>query len=77
MPVPQKKTPRRTPLLFPDEKGTERRLTIDPIPIILIVALLIIVVIYYRILNAIRRDIKSELKTLRELISKGKSDKRR
>ena len=40
----------------------------DPIPIILIVALLVIVVIYYRILNAIRRDIKAELKGLRDLI---------
>ena len=39
----------------------------DPIPIILIVALLVIVVIYYRILNAIRRDIKEELKNLRNL----------
>jgi len=36
----------------------------DPIPIILVVALLIIVVIYYRILNAIRRDIKEEVKRL-------------
>ena len=32
----------------------------DPIPIILIVVLLIIVVIYYRVLNAIQRDIKEE-----------------
>ena len=44
----------------------------DPIPIILIVALLVIVVIYYRILNAIRRDIKEELKNLRNLISSDK-----
>ena len=43
---------------------------IDPIPIILIVALLIIVVIYYRTRTAIRRDIKSELKTLRREIGK-------
>lgn len=42
----------------------------DPIPIILIVALLIIVIIYYRILKAIRRDIKTELKALRRLIDK-------
>ena len=49
----------------------------DPIPIILIVALLIIVVIYYRILNAIRRDIKEELKGLRDLIEGLDDDERR
>ena len=42
----------------------------DPIPIILIIALLVIVIIYYRILNAIRRDIRAELKSLRRLIDK-------
>ena len=46
----------------------------DIIPIILIVALLIIVVIYYRILNAIRRDIKAELKCLRKLIERNAND---
>ena len=42
----------------------------DPIPIILIVALLIIVILDYRTLTAIRRDIKSELEALRQQIGK-------
>ena len=46
----------------------------DPIPIILIVVLLVHVVIYYRILNAIRRDIKAELKGLRDLIEEMAND---
>ena len=46
----------------------------DPIPITLIVVLLVIVVIYYRILNAIRRDIKAELKCLRNLIERNAND---
>ena len=37
---------------------------------ILIVALLIVVVMYYRILNAIRRDIKTECRSMRERIDK-------
>ena len=49
---------------------TESIPKIDPIPIILIVALLIIVILDYQILTAIRRDIKSELKALRRQIGK-------
>ncbi len=49
---------------------TESIPKIDPIPIILIVALLIIVIFDYRRLHAIRRDIKSELKALRRQIGK-------
>ena len=49
---------------------TESIPKIVPIPIILIVALLIIVILHYRILHAIRRDIKSELKALHREIGK-------